>query len=326
MPTYGLEEEVFVCEPERPSLKSLYYLARLLWRDPRANYTGTASNFARGDDLRQGLMSGVEISTGTHTTAHSLMEDLVRRRAELAAVCEGLIVPLGHLIDYRTPTNVCALQLHIGDVSDQRRTYANLAHFLPILTLLTINAPYAGGEYFGQSYRMATAYAIGPLKGDWAERFQDIILAKRLKTIELRVFDPTWDLERIRALVKAVDAIVGFPGEFPLDRARYNGWRPRLVKEGYFADLDHVRQELKQIVDVPDDLVKRTASDEVKALYERHGLVRMYSALDSAYRGGRLEPQQVGGTRGRLAKSAAGFVGYYLPKLPYVVYKYLRES
>lgn len=326
MATYGLEEEVFVCEPERPTLKSLYYLAKLLWRNPRLNYVNTASNFARGKDVEQGLMSGIEVATRRHSTPEELFEDLLKRRKELSSVCEGLIVPLGHLINYQAPTNVCALQIHVGDVKDQRKVYNNLAYFLPILTLLTINAPYADGKYFGQSFRIANAYAIGPLKDDWTARFQDIILAKRLNTIELRVFDPTWDLERIKILLETVDVIVQLEKDFPLDVERYNRWRKRLVKEGYSGDLKALWVQLKDVCEISEDLLRQTSSDYLKDYYEKNGLVKTYSALDNAYRNGLFEPGPIPKSRANLIKGIAGFTGYYIPKLPYIVWKYLRES
>jgi hypothetical protein len=61
--TLGLEEEVFITTPTRPTLDALYVLAKLLWRNPRDYYKHTASNFARGRDARQCLMSSVEIAT-----------------------------------------------------------------------------------------------------------------------------------------------------------------------------------------------------------------------------------------------------------------------
>lgn len=326
MTTYGLEEEVFVCEPERPTLKSLYYLAKLLWKNPRLNYINTASNFARGADVKQGLMSGIEVATSQHSTPEELFQDLVERRSELSSVCEGLIVPMGHLINYQAPSNVCALQIHVGEVKDQRKAYNNLAHFLPILTLLTINAPYAGGKYFGQSFRIANAYAIGPLEKDWTTRFQDIILAKRLNTIELRIFDPTWDLERIRILIEAIDALVHLEKDFPLDIERYNRWRERLVRKGYSDDLKPLWEELKEIYEIPEEKLKQTSSDYVKNYYEENGLVKTYSALDNAYRNNLFEPGDVPKSRANLIKGIAGLTGYYIPKLPYIVWKYLKES
>ena len=183
------------------------YLAKLLAKNPVLYYTHSAHNFARGSDVKQGVMSGVEISTVMSEDIEALADDFAKRRADLASVTSGLIVPLGHLLQYDAPTNTCAIHIHISGVEDKRRLYGNLIHFLPVLSVFTINSPMAASEYFGQSYRMAKSWAIGPIKPDWKIRFQDIILSKRLGTVELRVFDPCWDLDRVRWLLRAVKAI-----------------------------------------------------------------------------------------------------------------------
>ncbi|MCD5401546.1 hypothetical protein LR013_02990, partial [candidate division NPL-UPA2 bacterium] len=196
MVTYGIEEEVFVVEPVRPSLKSLYYLSQLLWRRPGFNYFHTAPNLAHFPDIKTGIMAGIELATGIRPDIRSLQQELIQRRQELASVCQGLILPLGHLLDHKSSSRTCALHIHIGNPPHRGKAYLNLAHFLPLLSLLTINSPCAGSRYFGQSYRIFRSPFIGPLKQDPWYRFQDIIISRRLKTIEIRIFDSTWDLER----------------------------------------------------------------------------------------------------------------------------------
>jgi gamma-glutamyl:cysteine ligase YbdK (ATP-grasp superfamily) len=221
VPTFGIEEEVFVCEPERPSLASLEYLARLTWRDPWRHYARTASNFARGKDLTQGLMSCVEISTDVHDDVDSLLADLVRRRHELGRAIgrDGLVVPLGHLLQNEAPTNTAALQFHVG-APDRDLAYDNLAYFLPLLAVLSADSPGADGQRFGQSFRMARGFAVGPLLEDRLVRFQDLIVSKRLGTIEVRVLDPVWDLHRVRVLAEAVAAIASLERRMPFDLRR----------------------------------------------------------------------------------------------------------
>ena len=197
MPTFGIEEEVFIVEPTKPSLSSLYYLSKLVWGRPQKYFFHTDSNFARSKDIWQGLMSGVEISTFPHSDTDSLIADLKQRREELIEVVDGLIVPLGHLLDFAAPTNTCALQFHIGNMREPRVTYENIVFFLPLLMLLAANSPTEKNRYFGKSYRLLNSYAVGPLRDDWTYRFQDVIFAKRTKTIEIRAFDPVWDIKRI---------------------------------------------------------------------------------------------------------------------------------
>jgi hypothetical protein len=149
--TLGLEEEVFITTPTRPTLDALYALAKLLGRNPRYYYKHTASNFARGRDARQCLMSSVEIATRPHAAIDALLGELRTHRAALAdAAGDAYLVPVGHLFDLDAPTNTAGLHIHIGAPAERRHiVYANLAHFLPLLILLSASSPYAGGRYFG---------------------------------------------------------------------------------------------------------------------------------------------------------------------------------
>ena len=326
MPIFGIEEEVFITEPRRPTLRSFYYLARLLAKNPRFYYTHSAHNFARGSDVKQGVMGGVEISADMCEDVEALADDLARRRADLSSVASGLIVPVGHLFDYEAPTNTCAIHIHVSGVEDKGRLYGNLIHFMPVLPLFTINSPMAASKYFGQSYRMAKSWAIGPIKPDWKYRFQDIILSKRLGTIELRVSDPCWDMSRVRWLLRAVKAIAELDTALDPGIDRYNSLRDRLCREGLLDEIADLVDELGKLIDFPIGLLERTASDESKAVYDSEGLLAAYSALDNGYRNGVFEARPVSfGERSGTAEGLLGFVGYFVPRLPYYAWKGLVE-
>jgi gamma-glutamyl:cysteine ligase YbdK (ATP-grasp superfamily) len=264
--TLGLEEEVFITAPTRPTLDALYALAKLLWRNPRDYYKHTASNFARGRDARQCLMSSVEITTRPHTDIDALLDELRTHRAALAdAAGDAYIVPVGHLFDLDAPTNTAGLHIHVGAPHERRQTvYANLAHFLPLLILLSASSPYAGGRYFGQSYRVASSFAIGVLRDDPYYRFQDLILSRRLGTIEIRACDPIWDLARLRVLLEAVQAIAQLPTARPIDRARYAALRYQAARIGYTPDLQALHHELSTVYAIPEALLKTTIADELR--------------------------------------------------------------
>jgi hypothetical protein len=265
--TLGLEEEVFITTPTRPTLDALYALAKLLWRNPRCYYKHTASNFARGRDARQCLMSSVEIATRPHTDIDALLEELRTHRAALAdAAGDAYLVPVGHLFDLDAPTNTAGLHIHIGAPAERRHiVYANLAHFLPLLILLSASSPYAGGRYFGQSYRVASSFAIGVLRDDPYYRFQDLILARRLGTIEIRACDPIWDLERLRVLLEAVRAIAQLPTARPINRVRYAALRHQAACIGYTPDLQALHRELRAVYEIPERLLRTTISDMLHA-------------------------------------------------------------
>jgi hypothetical protein len=149
--------------------------------------------------------------------------------------------------------------------------YANLAHFLPLLILLSASSPYAGGRYFGQSYRVAASFAIGALHDDPYYRFQDLILSRRLGTIEIRACDPIWDLERLRVLLEAVQAIAQLPTARPIDRARYAALRHQAACVGYTPDLQALHRELSTVYEIPEALLQETVSDALHGYLKRFG-------------------------------------------------------
>jgi len=325
-PLFGIEEEIFITHPERPSLQSLYYLAKLLWKNPGYYYSHSDSNFARGEDVKQAIMGGVELSTGCHHDVDQLVADLAQRRAEFADVCEdALLVPLGHLIDLRAPTLTCGMHIHVGNLRDHEKGYNNLAHFLPLLAVMTANAPLVSGKYFGKSFRMAQSYALGPLRLDPWYRFQDLIFARRLGTIEIRVLDPVWDLNRIRTLVNCIKAVVECRHSFPLDRERYNELRKIFTVHGYCEELRPLYLELRDLVDVPEEIFIDTPADQVRQSYEKDGLVPTYSALDNAYRNNVFKAREIPTVKQQPARAAVGFASYYIVRLPYKLQKVWRE-
>lgn len=326
-PTFGIEEEVFVVEPYWPGLDSLYYLSRFLWKNPLAHYRHSASNFCLSGDISKGLMAGIEISTPIHTDVDELIEDLNHKRKLLAESCDGLILPLGSLITDRSSSRTCAWQIHIGGVKNLRRAYANLVFYLPLLKLLMVNAPFVQGRYFGQSFRMHYSFAVGPLISDWSYRFQDIIYSRRLKTIEIRVFDPIWDMERIKLLLELIRQIILSEEDLPLDIKRYNELREKVITTGYDGYLFPLYRRMRKFADLSEDIFRETCSSQIRTLYERYDLLGTYTALDNAYRTGRLTPRPYNSQKSfRILKKIYGLLTYYIPKLPFAVYKTMREK
>jgi hypothetical protein len=330
MVTFGIEEEVFITEPERPTMRSLYYLARLFWKNPRFYYIHSASNLDPDRKFRRGWAGGLEINTITSCDVEALCDDLERRRADLASVCSGLMVPVGHLLDYDAPHNTCALHVHIGGDIDRNRLYRNLLHFLPVLPLFTINSPMVGRRYFGQSYRIFKSSYIGKIGPDWTARRQDVILSKRLGTIELRVCDPCWDMARVRWLVRSVKAIAELEEALEPNIERYNGLREEISRKGLLDETRDLAGELQATVGFPMGILERTASDELKEMYERKGLTGAYSALDNGCRNGRFEPREINRKQCsevlHLPAAAAGFALYVVPRLEYYIRKWRAEK
>lgn len=272
-------------------------------------------------------MSGVEVSTNVHEDIEELIKDLQKRRADVSAVSSGLIVPVGHLLDVDTPTNTCAIHIHIGGVDYKQRLYNNLLHFLPILPLFTINSPMIAGKYFGKSYRMYKSFAIGAIGDDWSVRFQDLIYSKRLGTIELRLCDPCWDINRIRCLLYALKAIADLNETLEPNVKRYNDLRESICRNGLLDETADLVSELQLIADFPTNMLERTASDDLKDVYDENGLLGAYSAIDNGYRNQCFEPREVKQTqKADIGFGILGFAGYFIPRLPYYAWKGLMES
>ena len=323
--TYGLEEEAFILEPVVPSLDSLYYLGRLFWQEPREHFALTTPNLCHLADLPGGIMGGVETATRAHSRIDSLLEDLDGRRRLLRKACPSLIVPVGHLLTGSSRSRTCGLHMHVGCTGEARRVYRGLVHFLPLLLLITASSPYAGGKRWGKSSRLSRCFAIGPLRENWSYRFQDCIFSRRLRTAEVRACDAVWDPKRVEHLARAVAAIAESGCNLPTDLDRYNRLRLTAAQEGYTAELRPLYRELCTIYDLPEELLERTAADELGELRERRGLLAAYSAADSVYRGGEFREQPVRVRRANPLKAAAGILGYYLPKAPHALWKVMRE-
>ncbi|HHY95091.1 MAG TPA: hypothetical protein GX513_08795 [Firmicutes bacterium] len=344
-PVYGIEEEVFVLEPGRPSVRSLYYLARLLWSDPRRYYTHSASNFSRGRDLWNGLMSGVEISTGKHDSIAGLIQDLAERRQDLAGVSQGLICPIGNLPDSTEATNTSGLHLHISGV-DRLLACQRLVRYLPAFALALAHAPYAGGRRFGQSFRWVHSYALGPLRSQITYRFQDLIWSRRLGTIEVRVFDPSPDLSRLAALLECLHRLLTLEaGHTPADGSeekvahiRYNQLREQaarlrgetahrgaaaLAEEG--TGLDGLVSELGELVGFLPEWIAHTPADATATSLREKGPAATYLALDAGYRQWAGTPGWNGRQVPLVFGAIAGFLGYYFPRLPYTIWKAWKE-
>ncbi len=322
-PTLGLEEEVFVLFGGQPSTASLLDLARLLWRDPKRNVGGTASNFTR---KLPGLMSTVEISTGVHATPESLLDEVFVRRAELAAATRrGLIAPVG-MLTQDDPYNTAGLHLHLGVAPGQReRAYRNIARFLPVLVLASASSPWKGLTRYGQSYRLHASFALGPLRADPLHRFQDLIVTRRLGTLELRALDPVWERARLHAIVDAAWRLAGLKRDLPFDSGAYNKLREVYPREGLTPAVRDLALELHDLTGFELRWVERTGADRLADTAERDGAGAVWRSLDGAYRHGTFAPSATPDGRPARWRGAAGLALYYAPKLPYIAYKGWRE-
>lgn len=307
----------------RPSTASLLDLASLLWRNPKRNMRHTASNFTR---RLPNLMSTVEFATGVHATPDTLLAETLARRQELASVMRsGLIVPVGMLQD-ANPFNTAGLHLHLGVPGDVMwRAYGNVARFLPVLALASASSPWDGTARYGHSRRTHASFALGGLRDDPFHRFQDLIVTRRLGTIELRVLDPVWNPARLHAIVDAAWRLAGLERALAFDRGAYNRHRERYPREGLTPELRELALELHDLTGFDPKWVEETEADRIAAEAERHGLTHVWRSLDGAYRHGAFTPSCTPDERPARWRGAAGLALYYAPRLPYMAVKGWQE-
>lgn len=328
--TLGLEEEVFVLYGDeqrgfRASTASFTGLARLLWSDPRRNVGGTASNFRRGGAARRELMSSVEISTPIHAHPATLLASALSRRRELSrALPAGLMVPLG-LLPGSDGFHTAGLHLHVGVAPSLLATaYGNIARYLPVLTHASASSPWWKGQPSGSLSRVAHSFALGPLTPDPLARFQDLIVTRRLGTIELRVLDPVWEPERLLAILNAVYALAQLPQRLPWSRGGYNRLRASYATSPD-AEIYDLAGELQAISGFDPGWLEQTVSARVLESWQIHGETATLAALDGAYRAGVWGSAGTPHARPPRWQGAAGFAAYYLPKLPYMARKVRAE-
>lgn len=325
--TLGLEEEVFLLERGRlaPTLQSLDAMRRLLWSNPKRYMVRSASNFARGEDQKECFMGSVEVSTDVHPDARSACDDLLQRRKEFARAARGArVVPVGSLFTLNSPSNTSGFHIHVGVPHREReRVFENLAYFLPVLAVASASSPYVAGKFYGLSYRIAEPHALGPLLEDREYRFQDIIITKRLGTIEARLLDPMPEMSRVREVVAAAEAIARFEGRMPFSREEYNGARPEWAKEGLNSWIRKRWEGLQEVYSLPIGLLEEPFSKRLADLVRRSGPLRAYEEADRVWRAGTgIHHPMRKHSRFRVVSGVAGF---YAVRLPYMAYKGIKE-
>ena len=325
--TLGLEEEVFVLEKGRltPTLQSLDYLRRLLWKNPRRYIQHSASNFAKGEEKKQCFMGSIEMATGVHEQIEHLLDDLMQRRTEFAIAAKGgRIVPVGSLFTLDSPTNTASSHVHVGvPASERSRVYCNLAYFAPVLAVAAANAPWADGKEFGLSYRMAQPGCLGPLREDREYRFQDVIISKRLGTIELRIFDPIPEIYRLREILDAVTAIAAWPGSAPFNLEIYNEERKTWTISGVTPWVENIWEQLKEIYPFPKELLEDTLSARLKTAAVSNGVDGAYLYAERLWLEGiDVAPEHRPYSR---LRTLTGLAGYYAVRLPFMAYKGYKE-
>lgn len=270
-------------------------------------------------------MSSVEVSTDVANSADEAVDNLFERRKEFAQAARGaIVVPVGSLFTLNSPSNTSGFHVHVGVPREERdRVFGNLAYFIPVLAIASSSSPYVSGRYYGQSYRIAEPLYLGALREDREFRFQDLIITKRLGTIEIRLFDPVPELSRMREIVRAVEAIAKLPQTLPFSREEYNGARAEWGKEGLNGFVRKRLAELQSVYPFDLSLLEHTFSDDLAAVAKTQGVLAAYEEADRVWRRGTGVHHPV--RKHSRMRVVSGLAGFYAIRLPYMAYKGIRE-
>lgn len=270
-------------------------------------------------------MGSIEVATGIHSTVNSLIEDLIARRTALARAAGGAtVVPTGALFTLRSPSNTASTHIHVGvPPAERERVYRNLAAFAPVFAVASANSPYAGGKRFGLSYRLAQPSLIGPLRNDPEYRFQDLIISKRLGTIELRLCDPIPELDRLGAVLQAVHAVASWKGVADFSVQKYNEERKNWTIHGATKYVQKRVDELAQMSNFAADWLCGTLSERIGEIADEQGIVEAYTELDRIWREPTGVPASPPSTSALRALS--GLLGYYFVRVPWIAWKGYKE-
>jgi len=319
---FGIEEEVFLIEEGKPAIDSLYPLFILVRKNPSFYYFHTAANFARKREFFNFFVGSVEISTGAASSAEEVVSELNFLRKELVRNCPQKIACLGMLPEYTDYRSLVAgLHIHLSGEFEPEKVRLKLARYLPALLLLTANSPSLKNEYL--SNRILANPFAGVVLNDAYERFQDIIVSRRLGTVEIRIFDPCPDIERYQLLLEAIKRIIELDEVPELEIDEYARLRRRAACYGTKdPGVRKLVSELARKIEFDVAYFQSPPAVRVRRLFEKLGTEKAYEFLDNLYREGvrfkgELPPKAL--------RALIGFFGYYLPKMPYVAYKFLKE-
>ncbi len=319
---FGIEEEVFLIERDKPGIDSLYPLFRLLRENPGFYYVHTAANIARGKEILEFPVISVEISTGIADSVNEAISQLSAIRKDLSRNCPQKILATGILPHKPSAEKaVCGLHVHLSGDFDLNEARAKIIRYLPALLLITANSPSLDNGYL--SNRVLCNPYVGPVIADPYERFQDIIISRRLNTLEIRVFDPVPWIERYRILLKAIKKIIEKAKATDFDLQNYEKLRTNAAKYGISdKEVQKLVAELAELTEVDLIYFEKPPALETRRLFDELGTGEAIKTLDLAYREG---VAYSGEEMPRTLRAAAGFFGYYLPKVPYITYKFLKE-
>jgi len=210
----GIEEEFFLVDNE--SLFPVSFTPKLILKLIRKTGSYLLKSSMESPLSRQLFKAGfpiIEVKTSPHRDVDCLLEEVKHHRKILSDLVEEehlLIVPSGLHPAYSPEKDsrllCCAIHVHISEYPLEKAFFA-LAGHIPELLALTANSPFLNGKVCGKSMRTLYSYAIG-FPSYFYKRASDVIINRKLRTVELRVCDSQIVSNDIFKLVHLVLGII----------------------------------------------------------------------------------------------------------------------
>lgn len=191
----GIEEEFFIIDEESlfPVSCAPKLILKLLGKNSYYLTKSTMESPVDKELFKTGFPI-IELKTAPHSDVDCLMDEIRHHRGTLkdAAREEHLsMVPSGlHPVhDPKKDSRLlcCAIHVHISGYPLKKAFFALLQH-IPELIALTANSPFLNEKTCGKAMRTIYSYAIG-VPTDFYKRAGDVIINRKLQTVELRVCD-----------------------------------------------------------------------------------------------------------------------------------------
>lgn len=210
----GVEEEFFIVDEE--TLFPASFTPKLILRLIKKDFCYFAKSSMESPVERELVRAGfpiIELKTSPHRDVDCLLDEIKHNRGMLADVAREehvLIVPCGlyptHDPEKDSSLLCCAIHVHVSGYPLRKAFYA-LAERIPELVALTANSPFLGGRVSGNAMRVLYSYAIGIPKGFY-KKTGDVIINRRLQTVELKVCDTQIVSKNVLDLASLVFGIV----------------------------------------------------------------------------------------------------------------------
>jgi len=199
----------------------------------------------------------IEVKTSPHRDVDCVLKEVKYHRGILTDMVKEehlMIVPSGLHPAY-SPENdshllCCAIHVHVSEYPLEKAFFA-LAGHVPELVALTANSPFPNGKVCGKTMRTLYSYAIGG-PSHFYKRASDVIINRKLRTVELRVCDSQIVSDDIFKLVHLILGILD--SHCKLEK---RGKKPRqcLTEKRFLAAIYGKTAVINELKDLYDEVL-----------------------------------------------------------------------